>query len=55
MFIDQTGNTETCAPAERNVFGDGTHHSVTFRSGARRSLVEVACSINNTSLRDEGK
>src|SRR6266498_2590981 len=48
--------SKTCAPAERDVSGNGTRHRLTFRSsGARRNLLEVARAINITSLRDEGK
>src|SRR6266536_1810030 len=47
--------SKTCAPAERDVSGNGTRHRLTFRSsGARRNLLEVARSINITSLRDKG-
>src|SRR6266536_3353648 len=47
--------SKTCAPAERDVSGNGTRHRLTFRSsGARRNLLEVARSINIRSLRDEG-
>jgi hypothetical protein len=54
MFIDPTINLKICAPAERDVSGDGMRHRLTFRSsGAERSLFEVARSINISSLRDE--
>src|SRR6266498_5656487 len=47
--------SKTCAPAERDVSGNGIRHRLTFRSsGARRNLLEVARSINITSLRDQG-
>src|SRR6266498_1060235 len=47
--------SKTCAPAERDVSGNGTRHRLTFRSsGARRNLLEVTRSINIRSLRDEG-
>jgi hypothetical protein len=50
----QIVNSTIRAPAERNVSGDGTRHRLTFRSsGARRNLLEAACSINITSLRDQ--
>ncbi|MEP6911851.1 MAG: hypothetical protein ABI923_12760 [bacterium] len=40
MFIDPTVNPKTCAPAERDVSGNGTQQALTFRSsGARRSLL----------------
>ena len=32
MFIDPTLNPKTCAPAERDVSGNGTRHRLTFRS-----------------------
>src|SRR6266498_683487 len=55
-FIEPTGYPRTCAPAERNVSGNGTRDRLKFRSsGARRNLLEVACSINISSLRDQGK
>jgi hypothetical protein len=54
MFIDPTTYPKTCAPAERDVFGNGMRDQLTFRSpGARRNFLEVARSINIASLRDE--
>jgi hypothetical protein len=53
MFID-TGHRTTSAPAERNVSGNGTREGLLFRSaGARRNLLDLALSINISSLRDE--
>jgi len=54
MFIDPAINLKICAPAERDVSGDGARHRLTFRSsGARRILSQVGRSINVTSLRDD--
>jgi hypothetical protein len=54
MFID-TDQPTTRAPAERNGSRDDYLGCVRFRSsGARRNLLEIACSINITSLWDEG-
>jgi hypothetical protein len=55
MFIDSTVYATTCAPAERNVYGNGTRERLMFRSsGARRNFLQVTRSINITSLRDDG-
>ena len=43
------------APAERNVSDNGTQVGFPFRSaGARKNFLELARSINITSLRDGG-
>ena len=49
----RTALTTTRAPAERNVSGDRSEVEQVRSHGAKNCLLEVARSINISSLRDE--